>query len=344
MKIVLIIVIVIIIVLLYFVFQNKFGTPQCDTVKGLFGQAKIYQLPYKPSHQAQKAGYKAYNPSVVKINDDYLYTYRVSNFTNCKTGGLFDAFSNVKISKPREGFESRLVIEYKSNNFDVVNAVGLEDVRPIVIGDNVILTGSMRTGVGGMSEMWMAELPVNMLELNGSDSIKLADMTKLTLDEYGKTRAEKNWMPFAQNDRLLFIYSINPHVIVECDKNGHSRKIATTSSDLVPKQIRGGGQVIEYNGEYLAMGHVRRTTNSYVTYFYTFSKDDNFRITSISKPFVFDDEYNRMKTNIQFASGLVINEETQTAVITYGEQDCDAKVCHIPLHAIIEVMQKIPAI
>lgn len=364
-----VLIIIVIVVVVWLLFQNKFGTPACETTQKLFKKVEIKPI----SQNDKKSEYKAYNPSVVKVRNGFLYTYRVSNFTNCKSASMFsNPFTNVKLTAPTDGFDSKLMIKYEGRNAEIKlakpvgNSVncssGLEDVRPIVIGDQVILTGSMRTGRNCMSEMWLAKLSINALielvphmakhtiTLNSNDAVKLR-MTDPN-DTIGVDKQivpEKNWMPFEKDGALHFVYSVNPHIVLRCNlETGDCAKIAESYNEKVPKTIRGGGQVKYYKGQWLGIGHTRQTTNSYVSHFYTFSDDDNFTVTGVTPPFAFDDQEDTIKTLIQFAAGLEFREDTQddgsiktTALVTYGEQDCVSKVCEIPVDEIINRIQKI---
>jgi hypothetical protein len=180
--------------------------------------------------------------------------------------------------------------------------------------------------------MWLLNLPVDVLynNLGSQTSVKLIPM-KLTID-FDQNKIQKNWMPFFHQNRLMLIYSVNPHVILFCDTNtGRCIKEYESFNDLMPKNVRGGSAAIlkHWNGIsfYVAVTHIQKANKRYVTQFYAFEPEPPFKVIGISDDFVFSDAKEEVPPKIQFASGLEFLEGQ--AIITYGENDCSSNVCKI---------------
>jgi hypothetical protein len=147
------------------------------------------------------------------------------------------------------------------------------------------------------------------------------DLTvKKEIDFKMKTgRWEKNWQFFEYNGRLLFVYSINPHKVYECDWDGNVKIISSVNFpnqwEINGTQLRGGTPPILFNGRYYSMFH----TSDYRMGMYCFSAHPPFTILDISDAPIVD----RSNGGVHFPCGLeTINNGF---VVTYGAGDKLAK-------------------
>jgi len=189
---------------------------------------------------------------------------------------------------------------------------------------------------------------------------------KLRID-FDNHRDQKNWMPFVYDDQIHFVYSVNPHVILKYE-NGRCLKVVETTNDKLPNGLRGGSQIIRvtkwnlrfnpriplkrgsrfdgpvYTPEELYLGilHTREGTFQYSTYVYAFEIFYPFRVKYITQPFVFGQEGSRSK-RIQFASGLarIIKDGIAYLYITYGENDCTAKLCSMKEEDVLRSLRRV---
>jgi hypothetical protein len=178
-----------------------------------------------------------------------------------------------------------------------------------------------------------------------------------------KKRDEKNWMPMVIDDKIYFVYSVNPHVVIEyihgdnSEKYARCVKVVETMNPNLPMNLRGGSQIlkatkwhpkfntkVKINGEnreigkqsyvgeelYIGVLHTRDSTFEYSTYVYGFETSNPFRVKYITPAFVFGHSGDKSK-RIQFASGMtrVYVNEIAYLYITYGENDCTSKLCVI---------------
>lgn len=293
--------------------------------------------------------YRTYNPGVFILNNNSnpWFIYRVSNFTLCGLSGckIWDNGNKNKINSyifllaPNGE-----IIKVTHPEFAMENCVrGCEDARTIVYKDKLMLVCNSSSGENCLRKMMIMEL--DLQELNeiklqyvpifGEKRTMVREIMPSRYSElkirFDQDKNQKNWMPFIFNDDLYFVYSVQPHIILKYHEDGTCNKIYETSNDSVPKNLRGGTSIVKTSSHYyLGLLHVREADHRYVTYMYAFDSSPPFGIAKISKPFVFGEGDIRTK-RIQFASGLeMVNEHgVNYLYITYGEDDCRAKLCKI---------------
>jgi hypothetical protein len=130
-------------------------------------------------------------------------------------------------------------------------------------------------------------------------------------------RHEKNWMPWVHaRGRLDIVYRLGTIV------NRVGRITHQHDCELAVGQISGGSQVVEVEGNHIALVHEARTIpgrphNRYYQHRFVLLADDGSLI-GISQPFVFHDR------QIEFAAGLAYFPEEGKLLASYGVRDCEA--------------------
>lgn len=100
---------------------------------------------------------------------------------------------------------------------------------------------------------------------------------------------EKNWQFFSHNERLHFVYSVRPHVVVEL--NGHMKvaQVWSTPTDI-PAPVRGGTPPIRDGDRYVTFAHYHmanaKASRRYVANAYCFEPESPFRITGMTAPLI----------------------------------------------------------
>ena len=314
--------------------------------------------------------FRAFNPSVTSIGEDLLYSYRISNFIFCPAGtgkaqmkirgkidnrvknfimlAMSESSDWVKLTQPKLAQPKILYLQTEEHS--VKNCVqGFEDPRLITSPDGKILyvVCNSHSNTKCLTEMHLMKIPISELNrafnvkskprtLRVTDIVRLGELNELK----NPTKNQKNWMPFFDGDKLMFVYGINPHVILQCNiKNGVCTQIASTYNPSLNDSLRGSSQARLYKGRYVAVAHWRASGLSYLSQAYTFSKSHPYAIESISPTFIIEDEETRAKSMIQFVSGLEIKNDT--AYITYGEHDCDAKLFKIDMNILLNSMDPV---
>jgi len=319
--------------------------------------------------------FRTYNPCLFTVEgfDKPFYVYRMSNFTMCLDRKLMKFNKNRK-----EDVESHTFIcapngeIFKISHEDTARPKcvrGCEDSRTITNGNKLYITCNSSSGNKCRREMVVMEFdleeftkpvaefhPVFKDERRLVREVEPLSMTTLKID-FDNHRDQKNWMPFFIKDEMYFVYSINPHVVLK-RVDDTCIKVAETEHDNLPNNLRGGSQIIpvtkwhldkpidvKYDEEKLFLGviHVREGHHRYVTYLYAFDREPPFTVRYLTEPFVFA-EHGSHKKRVQFASGLarVIEKENGKEeaylYITYGQDDCDSKLCKIKEEVVMKVL------
>ena len=146
----------------------------------------------------------------------------------------------------------------------------------------------------------------------------------LALDENGNVqrlhvqespRVEKNWMPFIECGTLKLVYSVDPApaVLTFSDLTGQVTPRPETMPDAA-HIFRGGSQVIEWDGDYLAAIHHINLVDGYPIYLHRLARFDR-AMTSVemSRPFFIHSK------GIEFIAGAA--EHEGDLVLTFGLAD-----------------------
>lgn len=148
---------------------------------------------------------------------------------------------------------------------------------------------------------------------------------------------QKNWIPFAYNEELLFVHSINPHNILKYNKELNKCELlySTLSSDQL-SNFRGGTQARLYGNYYIAFAHKKYKYGRYYTHIiYMFDSTPPFRVRYTSKEFLLE-ELVHDNRDIQYLTGFEIIGENM--ILTYGRQDQECKYIVMSLFYIFHLV------
>lgn len=318
----------------------------------------------QPIPEADEKEYRAFNPSVTLLEDDLVYSYRISNYTACpaSTGKprrpIFASNDHMKSFIMLEDGERNVLHLDLPPKGEKGCCGGFEDARLIVNPSQteLFMITNARMGSDCISQMHLIRIPVPQLKEAFKSpfprTLKVSDSQILPLhydDGSEKPHHEKNWMPFfpssvknedPSDENLCFVYSINPHVILRCDlETGECEKIAETFNPNIDKNLRGSSQVRMHKGKYVAVAHLRTSSHSYLSQVYTFSPQYPYAVEEISPTFIFDVEKKKGNSFIQFVSGFEIKDDI--AYITYGEHDCDSKLFTTSMNDLMNSLKKV---
>ena len=117
------------------------------------------------------------------------------------------------------------------------------------------------------------------------------------LSEEIRHRNEKNWSPFVKDGTLYFVYNLDPLIILTYDFNAegectitHPRNFDKDPSYYIDgTYIRGGSNLIPYQGDYYIGAFHSRLLHKHITIYYTHivildTKDFEFKVVYLSKP------------------------------------------------------------
>lgn len=207
--------------------------------------------------------------------------------------------------------------------------VGLEDAR-IFRWNGKLYTSGVRRDLDtiGTGRMELCEIVV--------DDDKVTEVSRVRIEPPNDPNSycEKNWMPILDMP-YHYVKWCNPTEVVKVDPETQTSKtIHLGQHHNIPRDLRGGSQVIPWNGYYLALTHEVDLFNSEVgrkdaVYHHRIVIwDQNFNLIRWSK------EFSLMSGHVEFCIGLA--KQNNDLLMTFGFQDNAAYLLKFPEKLITE--------
>lgn len=277
------------------------------------------------------------NPSVYNDNGELIVNLRNVNYTlyHCENGQIFNnrwgplAYLNPE-NDPHlrtTNFyctldENLYIKDYKKVDMklDVTpiwEFVGLEDARLVRWDGHLYMCGVRRdTTTNGEGRMELTEI-VDTVEVN-----------RYRIQPPKPSYCEKNWMPVVDTP-YHFVKWANPTEVVKVDiDKGTSETVVIKPGFGNLQNMRGGSQVITYNGNRYCLIHElnffrNKLQQKNATYTHRFVVwDMDWNIVKITEPFSF------MGGEIEFCCGMT--EYKDNIIVSFGFQDNAAYLLKIP--------------
>ena len=275
----------------------------------------------------------AFNPSLIKTEEGFLLIFRycpdrvreshVSYIGAVFLNESFDVISEPQLlstrrsnSKTLSQSEDPRIFSYRGRNF-------------IVFNDNPEIENPT---FEERRDIYLAELYFQRSE----GIFSLSSPIKLIYEEKYKTQWwQKNWIPFEWNKKLLLVYTIDPHEIIDPNlTNGKCYLGYRTETKLDWKwgTLRGSTPALLIDGEYLSFFHSGLYTATeaswgcelwhYYMGAYAFSSEPPFNITKITPaPIIGDGFYTTSycEKRVIFPGGCVVSGPY--IYVAYGKDD-----------------------
>ena len=158
---------------------------------------------------------------------------------------------------------------------------------------------------------------------------------------------EKNWVFFEQDNRLYFVYSIQPqHIVVEVDGSRIIRDYMTPGPHWTFGEMRGGSSPVLVNGKWLSIFHSRLTTEEaphFVRYYagaYEFEAQEPFRpVTVTNYPTMSGSEEDGHQVDPRYVEGWKpyvvfpcgVVEDGDKLLCSLGINDWQCAVARVPI-------------
>lgn len=287
-----------------------------------------------------------FNPSIILLDNNIFVVARLSSSSNCKHT-LNHSYNqlienNTNVFDPDYKKNSSLLISFYLNSpstFNIFNNyitdqnnyinLGMEDPRIFIFQNEPWIYFHYR----GFQNNTFKHLPA-IFKMSTPQNI-------IYLYYENMTTSEKNWMPFEFDNKLYFEYSINPHIILECNTSTGKCTFIAIHNFINPlqKHIGGGApsQLITTKQCYLGIGHTRSDHPHIIrkNFFYTFDPTPPFNITGMSKEFDIESSDN----SIEFVSGLIVSNNT--VILSAGIQDCYSVIIKYNIDSVFNLIQPI---
>jgi hypothetical protein len=294
------------------------------------------------------------NPSIFIHNDKICMIIRHVNYTFYHSEKkLFQhQWGPLTYVHPENDMHLRTINYYceLDNNFNIIrynkidtsefdnyepqwDFVGLEDAR-IFSWNGKLYTSGVRRDLDtiGTGRMELCEIEV------GEDYVKEVSRIRISPPNDPNSYCEKNWMPIIDKPYHYVKWS-NPTEVVEVDIENKTSKTVSLSNQInLPRDLRGGSQVIPIGDFYLACTHevdlfkseVGRKDAVYKHRFVVWDKNFNILFTS--------DEFNFMDGHVEFCVGIA--KMSENILMTFGFQDNAAYLLKVPEKVIEDFINK----
>jgi hypothetical protein len=139
---------------------------------------------------------------------------------------------------------------------------------------------------------------------------------------------EKNWMPFVKDDRLRFVHSSDPVRVLD----DQYRTIMQYEPSIAAENFRGGSQMIQFDGGWLAVVHetYRDGPGLYVHRFVWFDSDLILRKCSQSFYFI--------EPTVEFVAGIEYSLDRSSFIISFGYKDKKAFMAVVPIKSLDQIL------
>lgn len=226
-------------------------------------------------------------------------------------------------------------VDMKFNQDPVWHFVGLEDARLFKWDGKLYMCGVRRDHIDnkGTGRMDLSEI-----EFHGNKYVEVSrNYIKSTNEE--KAYCEKNWMPIL-NMPYHFIKWSNPTEVAFYNHAGGKETIQAHLDEEkkvdLPRDLRGGSQVFEWNDHYLAFTHEVYLYNDHLG-----RKDGQYmhRLVAWDKEWNivnYSDIFSFMKGEIEFVTGAALFKDD--ILITFGFQDNSAYILKMPQSVLMKLL------
>jgi len=288
------------------------------------------------------------NPSVMILNNKIIVIIRHVNYTfyHSEAKMFQHQFGPLTYVHPEQDLHLRTINYYceLNNNYEITrynkidtsefdtyaplwDFVGLEDARIFQWEEKLYISGVRRdTTTNGQGRMELSEIIVSPV------GVKEVSRFRIPTPNNNDSYCEKNWMPFFD---LPFHYVkwSNPTEVVKIDINNKTCSTVSLSDRInLPRDIRGGSQIISWGDGYLAATHevdlfqseVGRKDCRYRHRFIVWDK--NFKIVKFSEDFDF------MEAHVEFCIGM--HKQDDCFLMTFGFQDNAAYLLKVPIKTV----------
>ena len=185
---------------------------------------------------------------------------------------------------------------------------------------------------------------------------KLKGGTKIKYAKEPDIRRDKHWSPFEWNEKLYFVYSLDPFRVISCSIHEQEAKCKFINGDIIhyddtKMHLRGGTPFERYNGSYfISIAHgtfFTKNTRVYTTHLVVMATTPVPRIVYVSADLHFHQyvltrwplvRHIWMKTPFLFPVGLIIENEDTIAI---GAHVNDYGSVLVRMRNMKELMQKV---
>lgn len=216
-------------------------------------------------------------------------------------------------------------------------AVGLEDMRLVWCGDNLLFSATTLEG----SPQSSPNIAMGKISLENSDDVCPIEHY-VPMKKPIPNRQEKNWIPFVVDHLddeldLCTIYSFDPFTVLKCDIfTGDIFEICKTSQNVDLSDLRGSSGLVKYDCGYLTITHQITVFNGRRYYFHRFvhfvGESGGYNVKRVTHPFYF------FEKDVEFCSGLAYSGDMSEFLISLGLKDREAHIVKVKVDDVKELL------
>jgi len=199
---------------------------------------------------------------------------------------------------------------------------GLEDGRFIIYKSKLYASFvSLEYGLNPIQSIVLAHIDSNF---------KINHLVPL---RYSNNLIQKNWLPVIYKNKMCFIYSYDPFILLYVDiYTGYCKELIKATYNVNLKTFRGSAGPVQIGSKQIVLIHevgFDKEKNYTRTYYHRFLEfDENFHLIRISEPFYFD------TLGIEFSLTLIYIQETDQILIYHTIRDSKINKVLIDLNSI----------
>lgn len=286
-----------------------------------------------PISESSAERYYLMNPTIQRVDDGYRLICRTVNFSS--RGGIeyksrdpLDDTIRTKNYLCHFGQDLKLVsqkeiIEDLPRDRLNTRVQGLEDCRLAILNnENWFLASTYDVPPGTI-----VQVLCKLSSQSNDSSVKVESLVALAGNKPNRT--EKNWLPFAKDDKLYAVYLSDPFLIYQINTStGACEKAVEYEPKSDFSRFRGSAAPIKFDDGYLMLIHeVIFQDQRYYTHRFVYMNKD-FVIEKVSKPFTF------LHKGIEYCCGMTLSHTGKNCILTVGIEDKAGFFCIVDVNSV----------
>lgn len=283
------------------IFDNKLNIlDPGDLPKGFYSSNSCFKL--IDNTQTIACGIMRTVNYKLKLDGTYIYD---KNIQTENYWCVIDLQSNKIMNKTKIELDDNIYTYVKHLHSSNIN--GLEDGRFIKYRGRIYATFvSLEYGIKPIQSIVLAHIDPNF---------KITHIVPL---RYNNDQIQKNWLPVKYKEKLCFIYSYDPFIIIQPNiYTGYCSEIIRCTYNYNFSTFRGSAGPVQIKSTQLVLVHeVGFGDNYHRTYFHRFLEyDSEFHLQRISEPFYFN------TLGIEFCITLIYLESSDKLIVYHTIHD-----------------------
>lgn len=295
-------------------------------IEHLFGGTSMVRVNF-----AVPNGFVLFNPSIhrhgnrmlvcVRAADFRLDVYQTMQYADARRRIVNHSF----LAEVDDDLRLKSISEIPTPWFEPEDAasLGFEDARLFTLRGELHLMANSRNRTKTCS--------IFTARIAGTDAAPVLENVRAHPYSAPK-RDEKNWMPVDAAAEMRAVYFPCPTIIIDCDT-----EIARHDPPLALEQLRGGSQLVAWQGGFLALVHEYAHAALRRHYLHRFAAfDSDLRMIALTEAFVF------FGHPVEFAAGLCWHTDNKRLVASFGVNEEEAWLVTLDAASVSARLRRLP--